>query len=166
MTEQPIDPIDAVQLLRTVVAHRDYLRLGLQKITHELERRALAHDLSKLSPDEFAGFSRINRAAREHPYGSEEYRASLQQEKPTVDLHYSRNDHHPETGTSCVNVDMGFLQIIEMVCDWYAAWKTYGSQGTWLDNLKIQQCRYETVFTDAQWWLIREVSLFVQNLGE
>jgi hypothetical protein len=95
MSEE-INPEDGIQLLRTIAAHRDYVRRGMQLLTHAIERRALAHDLSKLSPDEFAGFSRINKAAREYPYGSDEYRAGLKAEKSTIDLHYSRNTHHPE----------------------------------------------------------------------
>ena len=166
---------DAVQLLRTVAQHRDYVRVAIQRVTQELERRALAHDLSKLNEDEFAGFSRINRAAREHPYGSEQYRAGLRQEKPTIDLHYSRNSHHPEfhrdqggkpdptdpsvnIGGLCVAGSMGFLDIIEMVCDWRGAYLGYGSQGSWQENMERQRKRYEGWFTVGQWWLINQVA--------
>lgn len=160
---------DAIQTLRTIAAHRDYVRLGLLDIRQELERRALAHDLSKLSGDEFDGFTRINRAAREHPYGSEEYRAGLRQEKPTIDLHYSRNSHHPEhhklPHRECVQESMDFLDLIEMVCDWYAAFQTYGSQGTWEENMEKQRGRFGETFSDGQWWLIFEVAnwIYVQE---
>ncbi len=47
-------PVDGIHLLRTVIAHRDYVRLAIQRITQQLETRALEHDLSKLGTDEFA----------------------------------------------------------------------------------------------------------------
>lgn len=72
-----LDVEDAVETLRTITAHRDYVRKNLLVIQHDLERRSLEHDLSKLSPEEFPGFCRINRAARKHPYGSDEYKAGL-----------------------------------------------------------------------------------------
>jgi hypothetical protein len=164
MSEE-INPDDGIQLLRTIAAHRDYVRRGMQLLTHALERRALAHDLSKLSPDEFAGFSRINKAAREHPYGSPEYRAGLKAEKPTIALHYSRNSHHPEFwATDQFQADaagMGFLDLIEMVIDWRSAYLTYGSQGTWDENMARQIERYREQFSSAQWWLVNQVSAWL-----
>lgn len=159
LTPKPApSPDDSIQLLRTVIAHRDYVRIALQRIIHELEERSLAHDLSKLSADEFAGFVRINLAAREHPYGSEEYRAELKAEKSTVDLHYSRNNHHPEHCSDDPTEQMGFIEIIEMVCDWRSAYLTYGSQGTWHENMLRQADRYKHTFSPEQWWLIWDVS--------
>lgn len=167
-------PHDGIQLLRTMTVHLTELRRGIQSITQELDRRALAHDMSKFAADEFAGFARINAAAREHPYGSEEYRAGLRQEKPTIELHYSRNSHHPEhhaagvlptdptvnIGGKVVAEGMGFLDLIEMVCDWRAAYLGYGSQGTWGENIERQRERYFKAgwFTSEQWWLIEQVA--------
>jgi hypothetical protein len=171
-------PDDGIQLLRSYLLHCRYVRRGLSKIELALHERADAHDDSKLFADEFAGFSRINKAAREHPYGSEEYRAGLKQEKPTIDLHYSRNRHHPERrqlmGEAAEKArglpddatyweartvaEMTFIDIIEMVCDWHGAYLGYGSQGTWAENMVRQRERYATAFTKEQWWLIEEVS--------
>lgn len=156
MSEE-IHPGDGIQLLRTIIAHRDYVRRGMQLLTHAIERRALAHDLSKLSLDEFAGFSRINKAAREHPYGSDEYRAGLKAEAPTVELHYSRNSHHSEHFEEPA-AEMGFLDLVEMVIDWRSAYLTYGSQGTWEENMARQVERYGESFSQAQWWLIDQVA--------
>jgi hypothetical protein len=160
---------DAVQLLRTVAQHRDLVRVGLDDIARDLQRRSLVHDLSKLSADEFGGFSRINRAAREHPYGSDEYRAGLRQEKPTIELHYSRNSHHPEfhelphwSEPHYFKAElMGFLDIIEMVCDWRGAYIGYGSQGTWEENIERQHERYKEWFSAGQWWLIDQVAAWL-----
>lgn len=163
--DHDVVPEDGIQLLRTIAAHRDYVRRGMLLLTQEIEMRALVHDISKLSADEFAGFSRINRAAREHPYGSDEYRAGLKAEKPTIALHYSRNTHHPEHWTpDAFQGDaslMGFLDLIEMVIDWRSAYLTYGSQGTWEENMGRQFDRYGLQFSSAQWWLINQVSAWL-----
>ena len=144
----------------------------MAKIITELEKRAEEHDDSKLMPDEFAGFTRINSAAREYPYGSEPYIDGLRREKPTIDLHYSRNSHHPEhhgsvlesrvcIGAEVAAEDMNFFDIIEMVCDWYAAFIAYGSQGTWKENVAYQKERFRDWLKDEQWWLVDSVSRFI-----
>jgi len=179
MNDQPIDAVDGVQLLRSYLLHCRYVRRGLQRVARELRERADAHDDSKLLADEFAGFSRINKAAREHPYGSPEYRAGLKQEKPTINLHYSRNSHHPEfygtddkanTDDSLVSIETGrfladrmtWLDLMEMVCDWRGAYLGYGSQGTWDENMARQRTRYQGWFRPEQWWLIDQLAEFVK----
>lgn len=162
---------DAIKTLQTIVAHRDHVRLNLLRLTHDLERRSLEHDVSKLAPDEFDGFTRINRVARENPYGSEEYRAGLRHEKPTIELHYSRNSHHPEhhklpswAEPHMLQAEtMGFLDLIEMVCDWRAAFKAYGSRGTWEENMEHQRKRYADSFSAPQWWLINQVAVWLED---
>lgn len=63
------EAVDAFGLLRSYIAHRAYLAEGVGFICAELERRVTVHDLSKLRDDEFAGFSRINAAARVNKFG-------------------------------------------------------------------------------------------------
>ena len=173
MNDEPIEPVDGVQLLRSYLLHCRFVQRGINRVALALQQRADRHDDSKLLSDEFAGFSRINKAAREHPYGSPEYRAGLKQEKPTIDLHYSRNSHHPEfhgtetegrvaLGVQVVAQDMTWLDLIEMVCDWRGAYLAYGSQGTWEENMERQRERYKVDhwFTKEQWWLIEQVAAF------
>lgn len=168
--DSPIDPQGALQLFRAMTQHVNFVQEGLLALGQDLQRRGLVHDRSKFSADEFSAFSRINRAAREHPYGSEEYRAGLRQEKPTIALHYKRNSHHPEhheverwaqdQGFFKAEM-MGFLDIMEMVCDWRSAYLSYGSEGTWEENLLRQRERYKEWFSPGQWWLIDQVAAFV-----
>lgn len=144
-----------VTALATIIRHRDTVRLNVKRLVDELSTRALAHDLSKLAPDELNGFVRIGRAAREHAYGSDEYRASMDAEKGDegcITLHYARNSHHPEHHPHPSR--MGWLDIIEMVLDWKAASETYGKM-TLRDGLVHHRERF--AFTPAQWWLIEEV---------
>ncbi len=168
MAEEVVDSVDGVQLLRSYLLHCRYVRRGINRVALALNERADCHDDSKLLADEFAGFSRINKAAREHPYGSPEYRAGLKQEKPTIDLHYSRNSHHPEFYAAAVPQrtelqahQMSWLDLIEMVCDWRGAYLAYGSQGTWEENMDRQRERYKGWFKPEQWWLIDQLAAFV-----
>lgn len=152
---------DELKALGTIIAHRDAVRLNMQRLTHEIERRALAHDLTKLSLDELGGFVRINRAARQHPYGSDEYRDSMEREKGEggcITLHYARNSHHPEHHAQ--PADMGFLDVMEMVLDWKAAADTYGKQ-TLRESLPVHKDRFR--FTTEQWWLVMQVVEWVES---
>jgi len=154
---------EELKALSTIIAHRDHVRLNMGKLSNEIERRALAHDLSKLSAEEMAGFVRINRAAREHPYGSEEYRESLASENRKdgcIAIHYERNSHHPEHYDS--PKEMGFLDLIEMVMDWKAASDTYGKM-TLRGSLPHHRERFD--FTPEQWWLIESVVDWIEPTG-
>lgn len=154
---------DELLALATIIRHRDTVRMNIQRLTQELDRRALTHDLSKLSKDEIGGFARINRAAREHPYGSPEYRESMRREKGPdgcITLHFSRNSHHPEFHADPQS--MGFLDIVEMVLDWKAAADTYG-QNTLREGLAVQRDRF--AFSAPQWWLIEQVVEWIEPGG-
>jgi hypothetical protein len=157
-------------LLATMERHVSHVRDSLARIRHELELRGIRHDRSKYSSEEFPGFARINATARRHPYGSDEYKASLAAERPTVERHTRENSHHPEAHderwrwperVSIIRYEqMPWLDIIEMVCDWRAAWEAYGKQGTWEGNIVKQRERFPEgeAFTEGQWWLIFEVA--------
>ena len=127
-------------------------------ICQELERRANEHDQSKYREDEFSGFVQINKIAREYPYGSDEYKASLK-EVDAVDLHYSRNDHHPEHFSGNV-LDMNFFQLVEMVCDWKAASESYG-QTSFGESLRIQKERFK--LDDKQFFVIQLIAEALQT---
>lgn len=114
---------DEIKALVTIQRHIAIVQKYLTQLAHRLEQRALEHDLSKLSKDEFAGFVEVNRIARLYPYGSPEYKNSLEGNK-AIDLHFSRNSHHPEYHKDGIN-DMTLLDVIEMVIDWQSASETY-----------------------------------------
>jgi hypothetical protein len=157
MSEQPVDPQDAFGLLRSYIAHRAYLAEGVGLVAAALERRAVVHDLSKLKADEFAGFSRINAAARIHKFGTPEYAEGMQRERAVIDLHFSRNRHHPERPAllgeqaeadrglpddftywnARDSARMNFLDVIEMVCDWWAARKGYDDPRPWQESVQL-----------------------------
>jgi hypothetical protein len=184
MSDAEFTPTDAFGLLRSYSRHRDYVRLALAFVTQALERRALEHDASKMLDDEFAGFARINAVARTSKFGTPEYNASMQQERSTIDLHFSRNSHHPERPKllgeaaetarglpdDCTywqardGAAMTFLDVIEMVCDWWGARKGYDdSRMTWPESVEMNLKSKTPYLSDQQQWLVRDIAKF---LGE
>ena len=123
----------------TILRHQRMVACHLDRLGSALKNRGLAHDLSKLALDEFGGFVEVNRIAREHHYGSEEYKASLEG-CGVIPLHFSRNPHHPEYHEDGIH-SMSLIDIIEMVADWKAACETYGNTNL-KDALSIQVERF------------------------
>lgn len=168
-------PDPATVTLATMNLHRLRVQQAIQRLTANLERRALVHDASKFQEDEFAGFSRINAIARHHKYGSEEYKAALKQEQATIKLHYSRNSHHPECWAkpdlTYQAQHMTLLDLIEMTCDWWAAWRTYDDQrpanlrASWTENLEKQRERFldSNMLSPHQWLVVEEVAFILGN---
>ena len=176
-------PNDAFGLLRSYSRHRDYVRLALLFVVQDIERRSLTHDASKMLDDEFAGFARINAVARVNKFGSLEYTESMKLERPTIDLHFSRNSHHPErpvllgeraeaergSPDDCTywsardGARMTFLDVIEMVCDWWGARKGYGDSRTWRESVELNFKSKGHLLTSEQLWLAREVAAFLET---
>ena len=182
---EPFTPTDPFGLLRSYSRHRDYVRLALLLVTQALERRSLEHDASKMLEDEFAGFARINAIARVHKFGSPEYAESMKQEKATIDLHFSRNSHHPERPSLLGEAAeterglpddftywaardghrMSFLDVIEMVCDWWGARRGYDdNKRSWRDSVQLNLDHKGKYLTAEQQWLVREVAAFLEMM--
>lgn len=161
---QDVSPESAV--IATMLRHIGFVQSALLRVRQELERRGQDHDRSKWSPEEFPGFARINATARQYPYGSEGYKASIRAERPTVEHHQKANSHHPEYHQAKMpqlsEVDglseMGWLDVVEMVCDWWAASQTYGNT-PWDEVLSKQRERWQ--WSPEQWWLIEQVAEFL-----
>ena len=143
---------DRFNALLTIMRHRETVAEHLHNLADYFRHRAREHDRSKLRLDEFAGFSRINRIAREHPYGTQEYEESMDTEKGPdgcITLHFSRNAHHPEYHGH--EREMGLLDLMEMVADWKGAADTYGTN-TLRDAMPVNRKRFD--FDDWQWRVI------------
>lgn len=157
MSTGTYSPEDAFGLLRSFTRHVQFVREGIGLVTAELERRGVVHDASKMSDDEFAGFARINAAARINKFGSPEYSESMDRERPTIDLHFRRNSHHPEFH------DQTFLDVIEMVCDWWGARKGYDDPRPWKASVALNLKAKGKHLTAAQIWLAEEVAAFLES---
>lgn len=182
--EEPFTSNDAFGLLRSYSRHRDFVRLALLFVIQDIERRSLIHDASKMLDDEFSGFARINAVARVQKFGSEEYKTSMKGERPTIDLHFSRNSHHPERPALLgekAEADRGlpddftywaardgsrmtFLDVIEMVCDWWGARKGYDDPRSWRDSVELNFKAKAKYLSREQLWLAREVAEFLDAL--
>jgi len=108
---------DAFGLLRSYSRHRVFVQLALLSIVHDIERRSLTHDASKMLDDEFAGSARMN-----------------------------------------------FLDVIEMVCDWWGARKGYGDSRTWQESFELNFKSKGDILSAEQLWLAREVAAFLGTL--
>lgn len=93
-----------------------FLNIFIQDLLH----RGANHDNSKFEEPELSIFAEQTPLLGKVQYGSDEYKALLNQVKPAIDHHYSKNDHHPEFHKNSIN-DMDLMQICEMLADWRAA---------------------------------------------
>lgn len=119
--------------------HRARVQELLGLIISDLLERSRVHDESKLHPPEKEAFDRIESIASQVPYGSEEYRAVLRNEKPAIQHHYENNSHHPEFSHGILG--MSLIDIIEMVVDWMAA--SERSRNDVLESLPNNAKRFE-----------------------
>lgn len=148
---------EEVKTLVTILRHVRIVQEYLHRIAGVLTDRALTHDVSKLALDEYGGFVEVNRIARDYSYGSQEYKDSLKDNK-VIELHFSRNSHHPEHHPNGVN-DMNLFDWIEMVCDWRSASKTYNNTD-WEEVLKLQFERFK--MTPEQVYLVKLIAKVVE----
>lgn len=174
---------ESMGLLRSWLRHRAYLAAAVGKIVHALSRRVDLHDLSKLEDDEFAGFSRINAIARTQKFGSTEYAEAMARERATISLHFRRNRHHPERPrlmgeaaeqqrglpddatywAARTSEEMSALDVIEMVCDWWAARQGYGDVRSWSECVELNLASKGQYLSDHQTWLAREIAAALEG---
>lgn len=100
--------------------HIQKVQARVLEVQHELTRRSLVHDASKLKEPEKSGYDVLTFKLATLVYGSDEYRAALREAQPTIDHHYAANTHHPEHWPNGI-AGMSLLDVIEMLCDWKAA---------------------------------------------
>lgn len=129
-------------VIRSTAQHIRTVGLYLAGAIQNLTRRAVIHDQSKWSPEEWPAFEDSTPKLAGLTYGSEEYKAALRAIKPALEHHYKANSHHPEHFESlcaqCGNTEsdpcicggprlpggvnqMSLFDVIEMLCDWKAA---------------------------------------------
>jgi len=92
-------------------------------VIEELIKRAQTHDASKLESPEREIFDEYTPKLKDTTYGSDEYKGYLTQMKVALDHHYKANMHHPEHFNEMS--EMNLIDLIEMICDWYAATKRH-----------------------------------------
>lgn len=89
-------------------------------VVDRLQRRAMRHDDSKFSEQEFPAFAEETPKLRELTYNSPDYHAATARLGPALEHHYVNNDHHPQFHPDGI-AGMDLIQLLEMLCDWKAA---------------------------------------------
>jgi hypothetical protein len=107
-------------VIRSTAAHIRRVGELLVEQSADLARRAVVHDASKWSPEEWPAFEEATPKLAGLTYGSEEYKASLRSIKPAIAHHNANNRHHPEHHPDGVS-GMTLADLLEMLCDWKAA---------------------------------------------
>lgn len=112
----------------------------LAKMQVELMKRQFTHDQSKLRSPEVEAFTEVTHKLKELTYGSPEYQENLREIKSALKHHYSANRHHPEFFENGIE-DMNLIDVIELLCDWYAASKRH-NDGDIHKSIKISVERF------------------------
>ena len=112
----------------------------IDEIREKLNDRAGMHDRSKLEEPEKSAFDLMTVQLRALVYGSDEYKAALKANQPTIDHHYAHNSHHPEHYPNGI-AGMSLLDLIEMLADWKAATERV-KQGSMAQSLGVNRDRF------------------------
>ena len=120
--------------------HIHTVQMFMNQIIHDLLRRALDHDASKLHPPEKAIFDAMTPRLSGVTYGSDEYRSMLNEMRPAIDHHNKHNRHHPEHHAEGLD-DMSLMDVIEMFCDWKAATRRH-DDGDIYKSIEINHERF------------------------
>jgi len=123
-----------------VLAHKQVVAHLMQQVITALVERAIVHDNSKFTPEEFDAFESVTPILKTLTYGSDEYKASLLSIQPALRHHYMVNRHHPEYYPHGID-DMDLIDMIEMVCDWMAAAQRQAN-GDVMKSLEVSKERF------------------------
>ena len=106
--------------IKDLVDHKQRVAGYMQIVANELFKRAIIHDNSKFSPEEFDTYEAISAELQKYVYGSQEYKEAVKKLGPAWSHHCQVNDHHPQHFEDGVR-GMNLMQLVEMLCDWLAA---------------------------------------------
>lgn len=128
------------QHLKNVLKHKHQVGNYMNKFSSELFHRAVVHDYSKFSEEEFDLFEKSTPKLAGLTYGSQEYKDALREIEPAIKHHYLVNTHHPEHFPNGID-GMNLMDVVEMVCDWIAAVKRH-NDGDIYKSLEINKKRF------------------------
>lgn len=100
--------------------HIGKVRTRIGEMQADLDRRAEFHDASKLIEPEKSGYDQLGANLKDIVYGSDQYKAVLAENRPTIEHHYHLNDHHPEHYGHGI-AGMTLMALSEMLADWKAS---------------------------------------------
>ena len=147
-----------------ILSHKSFIDKNFNQLVSKLNERRDLHDISKFKEDEYKGFLELDseEVSKLYDTDQEEYKKRIAN-NVGIELHYSRNSHHPEhynyeptTGSYLGEwyKYMSFLAVIEMVIDWKSACETYGSD--FGESVEKSIKRFEP--DEKMEWLIRLIA--------
>jgi hypothetical protein len=153
----------ASEYLKDLIKHRALVAEHILTIIADLNNRAVHHDDSKFSAEEYDAYEEAFPNLQKYAYGSEEFRAELRKIKPAIEHHYQANRHHPEYFGNEGIAGMNLLDLVEMVCDWVAA--SQRKEGTdILKGMIINQKRFD--ISDQLFCIIMNTVEYLLNSNE
>lgn len=121
--------------------HINHVRQFIRKVISAVEARGIVHDFSKLEEPELTMFAQWGPRLKGLQYGTDEYKAALDEMGEGLEHHYRVNRHHPEAHEEGV-AGMDLVDLIEMACDWAAAGKRM-RRGNWVESVEINKERFD-----------------------
>lgn len=112
----------------------------LWKVIEQIANRSKFHDGSKLNPPEKECYDIYTPLLKELTYGSDEYKATLENMSHALQHHYRVNRHHPEHFENGVN-GMNLIDLVEMLADWKAASLRH-ADGDIIKSIEINKKRF------------------------
>jgi len=100
-----------------LIDHKRRVSTYLQNVANALVGRAVVHDNSKFSAEEYEPYEQAFPGLQKYAYGTDEFKAELRKIKPAI---------HPEYFKSGIE-GMNLIQLVEMTCDWIAASERSGT---------------------------------------
>lgn len=122
------------------IRHINMVGRTIKKLVVEMQRRAVAHDYSKLQSPEKEAFDKTTPLLNGLTYGSAEYKQALASMKPALEHHYANNSHHPEHYENGID-GMDLIDLLEMLVDWYCSSKRH-EDGDIFKSLEINKERF------------------------
>lgn len=111
--------LDNCLLMSKYLMNKGKIELGTQ-----LLKRGCEHDNSKFDSDEFRRLSQILKSRKCFTDANSQLST---EERKAIEYHWKHNRHHPEYFEN-PSEEMTELDIIEMVCDWFARSLQYGTE--------------------------------------
>jgi len=121
MSDTPVITEEQVQTcLAETHKHVRTVQKNLGLFIQDLLHRSQIHDDSKFEEPELSIFASNSHKLKSTSYGTPEYEALLNETRPAITHHYSKNRHHPEHWPNGIE-DMTLIDLVEMLADWKAA---------------------------------------------
>jgi hypothetical protein len=151
--------VDVFHCVADTQDHANKVESYIDILVNELNRIKRIHDKSKMSDPEVGYFAKYGPMLKNLTYGSEEYKQCLKEMQPGTQHHYENNPHHPEYHKNGIK-DMTLINIVEMICDWYAA-SQRNANGNIFDSMQKNKERFK--ISDDLYLILENTIKFIKS---